>query len=231
MRRIYKQVSLSETAEGWQVSLDGRPIRTPARAPLAIPAKALAEAVAAEWDAQGDIVRPDTMPLTGLANVAIDRAVGQRAAMVAAVAAYAETDLLCYRDDGGGALAALQRDQWQPLLDWATSRYDALLVVTAGVMHRRQPETAVKALRAAVEALDPWRLAALQNAVGASGSLVLGLALLEGRIEADQAFELSQLDESFQMAKWGEDAEASARRAALRADLAATGRFLALLPA
>lgn len=232
MKRVYKQVSVEAAAGGgWEVRLDGRPLRTPARQPLHLPTRALAEAVAAEWDAQSDEIRPRSMPLTQLANVAIDRARDQHAQMVEAVAVYAGTDLLCYRADHPPALAERQRREWQPLLDWCALRYDATLAPTVGIVHRPQSEGALAALRAAVGDLDPWRLAALQNAVGTAGSLVIGLALLEGRVTPAEAYALSQLDELFQAEQWGEDAEAAARRASIRADLEATGRFLTALAA
>ncbi len=231
MKRVYKQVAVEPVDGGWEVRLDGRPVRTPARQPLHLPTRALADAVAAEWDAQADEIRPHMVPLTQLSNVAVDRARDQHPQMVQAVFAYAGTDLLCYRADHPPALAERQRQGWQPLLDWCALRYDALLVPTVGVVHRPQSEGALAALRAAVDALDPWRLAALQSAVGASGSLVIGLALLEGRVAPAEAFTLAQLDELFQAEQWGEDAEAAKRRAAILADLEATGRFIAALQA
>lgn len=229
MKRVYKQVSVEAVDGGWEVRLDGRPVRTPARQPLHLPTRALADAVAAEWDAQADAVRPNTMPLTQLANVAVDRARDQHPQMVEAVAAYAGTDLLCYRADTPPALAERQRRDWQPLLDWCALRHDALLAPTVGIVHRPQSAEALAALRAAVEDLDPWRLAALQNAVGATGSLVIALALLDGRVTPAEAFALSQLDELFQAEQWGEDAEAARRRAGILADLEATGRFIAAI--
>lgn len=229
MKRVYKQVTVAEIDGAWEVRLDGRPLRTPARQPLHLPTRALAEAVAAEWDAQADEIRPNDMPLTQLSNVAVDRTRDQRAEMMAAVAAYAGTDLLCYRADHPPALAERQKRDWQPLLDWCALRHDAALLPTVGIVHKPQSPQALAALRGAVEALDPWRLAALQNAVGAAGSLVIGLALLDGRLTPDEAFALAHLDELFQAEQWGEDAEAVRRRAAIKADFAATGRFIAAL--
>lgn len=239
MKRVYKVVSVAEAGRdagertgAWEVRLDGRPLRTPGRAPLALRSRALADAVAAEWDAQVEEIRPDTMPMTQLASTAIDRVAPQRDAIVDGVAKYAETDLLCYRAESHQPeLLARQRRVWQPLLDWAALRYDATLAVSSGVMPRPQPPGACRALKAAVEALDDMTLSGLQSAVAASGSLVLGLALLENRVTAEEAFEASQLDETFQIEQWGEDAEAAARRAALRRDLLDARRFLDLVAA
>lgn len=231
MKRVYEQVSVAEVPGGYEVRLDGRPLRTPARAPLVLPRAALAQAIAEEWDAQTEEVRPHTMPIMQLASTAVDRIGPQRTGVIDAVAAYAETDLLCYRAEHPVELARRQAARWQPLLDWAALRYDAALTVYAGIMPRPQPRGACQALRAAVEALDDLMLAGLQNATACCGSLVVALALMEGRISADEAFEISQLDETYQIEQWGEDAEAARRRASLRADIAATERFFALLRA
>lgn len=224
MKRFYKAAEASADA----VLLDGKPVRTPGKNPLRLPTPALATAVAAEWAAQGEAILPETMPLTALASTAIDAVGPRRADITAAVARYGESDLLCYRADDDAALAEKQAQVWQPLLDWAARTHDAPLTVARGIMPVDQPAAAVAALRRAVEAADDWRLTALQLATGASGSLVIGLALLDGRIDADEAFEAAETDASWQIARWGEDAEATARRAALRADLAAARRFAAL---
>lgn len=229
MKRFYKAADVARVGDGWAVRLDGKPVRTPAKAELALPTRALADAVAAEWEAQGDEVKPQTMPLTQLASTCIDGVVKRAAEVADAAAEYAGSDLLCYRADYPKALADRQAEQWQPLLDWAALRFDALLAPTTGIIHKPQDEAALKALRKALDGYDPWRLTALQNAVGICGSLVVALAFVEGLIDAAQAFEVSQLDETFQIEQWGEDAEATRRRAALRADLDATARFLALL--
>jgi chaperone required for assembly of F1-ATPase len=236
MKRVYKTVAVVEAAEGgqagWEVRLDGKPLRTPARVPMVLRSRPLVEAIAAEWDAQAEEVKPQTMPMTQLASTALDRVIPQRAAIVDGVAKYAETDLLCYRAEAHqAALQERQHRVWQPILDWAALRYDAQLAVQAGVMPRPQPAGACNALKVAVEALDDMRLTGLQAAVGACGSLVLGLALLENRITAEEAFEASQLDETFQIEQWGEDKEAKDRRASIRRDIAEARRFLDLVEA
>jgi len=234
VRRWYREARAGagrEDGAGFTVLLDGKGIRTPAKAPLVLPTAGLAEAVAAEWAAQGEELAADGLPLTRLANTAIDLDEARRTAIIDTLAAYARTDLLCYRADAPPALAERQSRSWQPLLDWAALRYDAVLIPVTGIMPVARPESAYRALRAAVAALDGWRLVALQEATTVAGSLVLGLALIEHRIDAETTFALSVLDETWQIEHWGEDAEAAARRAGQRADLAAIARFLYLLEA
>jgi chaperone required for assembly of F1-ATPase len=229
MKRVYKKVTAGPVEGGWGVALDGRPMRTPGKNPLVLPTEALAAAVAAEWDAQHDEIRPAAMPLTRLAATAIDRTAPLRRQVIEEVANYAGTDLVCYRADHPPALAARQQAAWQPLIDWTTSRYDAALAVTSGVIPTRQSPGALKAFAAAVAAQDDFRLTGLHALTASCGSLVIALAVLEGRLGADEAFAASQLDEMFQIEAWGEDAEAAARRKALAADIAAASRFIQLL--
>ena len=209
--------------------LDGKPVRTPAGHPLVVPSRSLADAIAAEWNAQGDSIRPATMPMLQLANTAIDRVLPDSAAVAAELAGYGETDLICHWAPEPAELVARQRRQWQPLLDWAALELDAGLKPVTGVMAQAQPGAALDALRRAVVALDPFRLAALHILTTCTGSLVIGLAVLRGRLEPAAAWEASQLDEAYQVERWGEDREAAARRAGLRADLEAGARLLALL--
>ena len=229
MKRVYRKAEVRPSDGGWGIALDGRSLRTPGRNPLLLPSEALAAAIAAEWDAQRDEIRPATMPFFRLAATAIDRTATLRDSVVAEVANYAGTDLVCYRAEGPPALAARQQAVWQPLLDWVTRRYDAALTVTAGVLPTPQPPGALRTFAAAVAAQDDFRLTALHGLTAACGSLVIALALLEGRLDADQAFAASQLDESFQIEAWGEDAEAAQRREVLAADIRAASCFLELL--
>jgi chaperone required for assembly of F1-ATPase len=229
MRRVYKRAAASPAEGGWGIALDGRPLRTPAKHALVVPNAALAEAIAAEWSAQQDDIRPVTMPLTRLAATAIDHTSAQRDQVVAETAKYAETDLVCYRAEHPPALVARQQAGWQPLIDWAMLRYDASLTVTSGIVPRPQSPAALKAFAAAVAAQDDFRLTALHAMTAACGSLVIALALMEGRLDAAAAFAVSQLDETFQIEAWGEDAEAAARRQALAEDIAAAWRFVELL--
>lgn len=231
MKRFYKTVSVEAVPGGFEVRLDNRPIRSPAKAPLIFAGEALARGVAEEWEAQGESIEPASMPLMQLASTAVDLVSAGRVAILDGVVAYAETDLLCYRAEHPRTLVERQAAAWQPLLDWATLRYDAPLHVNTGLMPRQQPAEALRALRVAVETVDDWTLSALQTATGACGSLIVALALIEGRIEAEEAFAVSQIDETFQIESWGEDPEMAKRRAALRTDIAACRRFVDLLRA
>jgi chaperone required for assembly of F1-ATPase len=229
LKRVYREVSTRPANGGWGVALDGRAMRTPAKHELLVPTEALAAAVAAEWDAQQDEVRPATMPLTRLAATTIDRTGSQRDQVVAETASYAGTDLVCYRAERPPELVARQQAVWGKLLDWAILRYDAPLSVTSGVIPKRQSPEALNAFAAVVAAQDDFRLTALHTLTAACSSLVIALAVFEGRLNAEAAFAASQLDETFQIEQWGEDAEATARRRALAEDIAAAARFAALL--
>jgi chaperone required for assembly of F1-ATPase len=229
LKRFYKQASVAEADGGFAVHLDGRPVKTPAGRRLAVPYRALAEAMTEEWQAQGEEIRPSTMPMTQLASTALDRIAPERAAILEQMIRFAETDLLCYRADFPPDLVARQTAQWQPLLDWAAETMGARLAVTSGVVAISQPVEAVAALLARLEGYDPWRLCAAQAACAASGSLVLGMAMAEGRLTGQQTYEVSQLDETYQIEQWGEDYEAADRRAALQRDILAAERLLTLL--
>jgi len=229
MKRFYNKAGTVPAAGGHGVTLDGRLVRTPGKRDLVVPSAALALAVAAEWDAQKEEIRPAAMPLTRLAGATIDRVPAQREAVVRQVTDYAGTDLVCYRAAHPPALGARQQAVWQPLIDWAVGRYAAPLVVTAGVIPASQPEESLEAFSAVVAEYDDFALTALHAATAACGSLVIALALHEGRLDAAEAFAASHLDESFQIEAWGEDAEQAERRAALAADIAAAARFLTLL--
>lgn len=229
MKRFYKEVAVVADDAGYGVRLDGKPVLTPARRPLLAPSAVLAEAMAAEWDAQKDTIKPDAMPLTRLANSAIDGVSERRLEVVADLTGYAETDLICYWADHPRELAARQAHGWRPLLDWAASRFGSNLQTFGGVMPQPQPADAVAALGQAVAALDPFRLAALHLMTTAMGSLVLALAVAERRLDAEAAFDLADIDERYQREQWGEDQEAARRRAQVRADIKTAARFLILL--
>ena len=229
MKRVYKEARAEPSGDGFTITLDGRAIRTPGRAPVVLPVLALAEAVAGEWAAQEDEVRPLAMPLMGLACTAIDIVVPRRAAVVAEIADYGATDLLCYRAEHPPTLVERQAALWQPLLDWAATQFGAPLTTTASALAVAQPEDSLAALDRAVEAHDDLALAALAAAVKAAGSLVIGLALSHGRLDPEGAFEAAELHESAQIEAWGEDPEATRRRAAVLNDLRAAATFLKLL--
>lgn len=214
---------------GFAVQLDGRPIRTPARALLVVPGALLAEAIAAEWNAQGEEVDPRSMPLAGLANAAIDRVAPDPAAFAATLAAYGETDLLCYRAEGPDSLVRRQAEAWDPLLHWARRRYDIDFEVVSGIVHQAQPEPTLDRLRRAVGARSPFELAALSPLVTVSGSLVVALALVEGAVGVDDAWTAATVDDAWQAEKWGEDELAAAALEARRRDFLAARRFLDLL--
>jgi chaperone required for assembly of F1-ATPase len=228
-RRFYKEASALADGDVWRIALDGKVVKTPARNPLSLPTRALAEAIAAEWNAQEAKVKPDSMPLMQLASTAIDRVAPDRARIVAETAGYAATDLVCYRAEGPAELVARQAAAWDPLIDWLRERYDVSLQQGAGVMAIPQSDQALAALSRAVAAQDDLRLTALGVITGAAGSLAIGLAVLEGRIGPEAAAEAAQLDELYQAERWGSDPEAERRRAAQKADLMAARRFLDLL--
>ncbi len=229
MKRVYRKVSTRPDEGGWGIALDERTLRTPGRNELILPTEALAAGIVAEWDAQQGEIRPATMPLFRLAATAIDRTAPLRESVVAEIANYAGTDLVCYRADHPPALAARQQAVWQSLIDWAAQRYDAALAVTSGIVPTRQSAATLHAFAAIVAAQDDFRLTALEALTACCGSLVIALALMKGRLDAEAAFAASQLDETFQIEAWGEDAEAANRRRALAADIAAAAHFLALL--
>jgi chaperone required for assembly of F1-ATPase len=229
VKRIYRKAEPVPAEGGHGVALDGRLVKTPGRRDLIVPSPTLAAAIAAEWDSQHGEIRRETMPLTRLAGTTIDRDAAQREAVVRKIADYAGTDLVCYRAAHPPALAARQQAVWQPLLDWAVERYAAPLTVTSGVIPSSQPAASLAALTAAVAAYEDFALTALHAATVACGSLIIALALLEGRLDAAEAFIASQLDESFQIEAWGEDKEQADRLTALSAEIAAAARFLALL--
>jgi chaperone required for assembly of F1-ATPase len=231
MKRFYQNAEPVQRAGGHGVALDGKPIKTPGKRDLIVPNGALAGAIAEEWNAQPTEVRAGTMPLTRLATTTVDRVAPQRDAIIEQTANYASTDLVCYRATRPPALAARQQAVWQPLVDWAVLRYDAPLLVTSGVIPRSQPAASLRALAAAVAEQQDFALTALHVATAACGSLIIALALLEGRIDAQQAFTASQLDESFQIEGWGEDSEQTERRHALAADIEAAAKFITLLRA
>lgn len=208
--------------------LENRPVRTPAGAQLVLPTAVLAAAVVNEWLAQSETLRPETMPLTRLAATALDRIGPYRAAVVDSLAEYAGSDLICYRAEDPLELVALQTALWQPLVDWTAQACGAQLAVCAGVLPLVQPQPALDALRAMIEATSDRQLAALASVVPASGSLVVALAMLHGRLDAEGAVEAALLDERWQAERWGVDQEAEARRAEIADDIRSAALFLSL---
>ena len=228
-RRFYREAATVADGDNWRIALDGKVVKTPARNPLLLPIRALAEAIAAEWNAQETKVKPDTMPLMQLASTAIDRVAPDRDRIIAETAGYAATDLICYRAEAPADLVTRQAAAWDPLIDWLRERYDVSLQVASGVIAILQSDQALAALTRAVAAQANLRLTALAVMTGAAGSLAIGLAVLEGRINPETAADAAQLDELFQAERWGIDPEAEKRRAIQKADLVAARRFLDLL--
>lgn len=227
-RRFWSTASAVPVEGGFTVHLDGRPVRTPLKAPLVLPTLGLAEAVAAEWQAQDGKVRPETMPFTRTANSAIDKVAAQQDEVVAMLAAYGDSDLLCYRAEGPADLVARQAAGWDPLLDWAAQALDAPLVATAGVIHIAQPGESLEALATQVSALSPFELSAFHDLVAISGSLVLALAVTHKRLSAEEAWSLSRIDEEWQISLWGEDEEAAEVAALKREAFLQADRFYGL---
>lgn len=231
MKRFWTEAAVVEAGDGFGIALDGRPVKTPARVALAVPTRGLAEAIAEEWRASGETVDPRAMPLTGLANAAIDRVAADPAMFAADLARYGESDLTCYRAEGPEPLVARQAESWDALLDWARRRYDVDFTCTSGIVHTPQPDDTVVKLAHAVAVLDPFRLAALSPLVTIGGSLVAGLAVLEQAVPPETAWEAVSLDDRWQAEQWGEDAEAAAALDNRRRDFLAAARFLELLDA
>ena len=231
MKRFWSEVRVEAGAGGFAIRLDRRPLRTPAKAPCLLPTRALARAVAAEWEAVEGGVNPAEMPLTRAANSAIDRVMPEREAVAAMVAAYGEADLICYRAPHPHALARRQGEAWDPLLAWADEALGAPLVAVEGVVHVAQSPESLARLGAAVRVHGPWELTALHDLVSISGSLVLGLAVSHGRLDAATAWPLSRIDEDWQIEEWGEDDEAAALAGRRRADFVNAARLLELVRA
>ena len=229
MKRFYKHAQAEPAGAGFAVLLDGRPVRTPARNPLEVPTFGLAEAISGEWNGQGEKIDPKTMPLTGLANAAIDRVAPDPDTFAASLALYGESDLLCYRAEHPAALIERQARDWDPLLEWARRRFDVDFETVQGVVHRPQPERTVGQLRTAVASRDPFGLAALSPLVTISGSLLIALALAEGAVDLEAAWQAATLDEAWQAEQWGADSLAAAALEARRREFEAAWTFLSLL--
>lgn len=229
MKRFWKEVATVAAEGGWSIELDGRPIKTPARELLVLPSEALARAIAAEWSAVGEKIDPRTMPLTGLANAAIDRVAPDKATFAAGLAKYAEADLACYRADMPQKLVDRQAEHWDALLSWARRRFDVDFVTTAGITHVQQPQATIDRLSHAVVALDPFQLAGLSPLITTGGSLVAALAVLEGGFTPGQAWEAVSIDDRWQLEQWGADEEAETALENRRADFMAAAQFLELL--
>jgi chaperone required for assembly of F1-ATPase len=207
-RRFWKTVTVAPVETGYQVLLDARPVRTPGKSLLVVPTRAMADAMAAEWAAQDAEIKPLTMPVTRSANSAIERVTVFRAEVTDMLAAYAETDLLCYRAESPAILARRQADGWDPLLDWASEALDARLIATKGVLPIDQSPAALAAIKTHIAAANVFQMTALHDLITLSGSAVLGLAVAKRHLDPEVAFDLSRIDEEFQAEQWGRDEEA-----------------------
>jgi chaperone required for assembly of F1-ATPase len=229
MKRFWRTAAAVEREDGWGVELDGKPLRTPTRVPLFAPTEALAQAIADEWNGVEEKVDPRSMPLTGLANAAIDRVVVDKNTFADGLARYAEADLACYRAEGPQGLIERQAKDWDALLSWGRRRFDVDFCTTSGITHVDQPAATVERLSHAISALDAFRLAGLSPLITIGGSLLAALGVLEGAFTPEQAWDAVSLDDRWQLEKWGSDAEAEAALASRRWDFLAAARFLELL--
>lgn len=230
-KRFYESVAVEHEGDGAELKLDGKTVRTPGKAALALPTKALAEAIAEEWRAQGERIEPESMPLTRLANSAIDGVTGNEPAVIDDILAFAGSDLLCYRAQGPRGLIDAQTKHWDPLLAWAKQTLGAPLVLSEGVVHVAQPEASLGRLKDQLASRDAFSLTALHVMTSLTGSALLPLAVALGRLTPEEAWAAAHVDEDFQISQWGEDAEARERRESRWRDFAAAAKTLTLLRA
>jgi chaperone required for assembly of F1-ATPase len=224
-KRFYAKAGVVEAADGFAITVDDKPIRTPSGRSVAAPTREIADAIAAEWDAQKEFIDPLTMPLTRFANSVVDAVVDRVDAVADDVAKYFGSDLLFYRAGHPEALVAREAAHWDPILFWAADALGAHFILAEGIVHVRQPESAIQAARAALPA-DPWSIAALHVVTTLTGSAVLALALVRGVIDQDQVWAAAHVDEDWNIEKWGVDEEVAARRAARLVDFRAAASIL-----
>lgn len=228
-KRFYQRAAVGErTEQGFPVLLDGKPVYTPARRALAAPSRELAEAIAAEWNAQGEEIDPARMPLTRLANAVIDAVAEKPERVVAEIEQYLGSDLVFYRAETPEGLIARQAQHWDPVLAWARDQLGARFMLGEGIVHVRQPQEAIAAARAAIPS-EPWRLGALSSITSLTGSALIALALAAGAIEAEAAWAAAHVDEDWQMSQWGSDELVLSRRAFRFAEMQAAVAVLELV--
>lgn len=228
-KRFYKDVTVAARGSGHAVHLDGRPLRTPGKLVLVLPTPQMAEAIAAEWSAQGATIDPMSMPLTRLANSVRDQVEGREPEVRADIVKYAGSDLLCYRADGPAELVAQQAAAWDPMLEWARETFGADLAVCTGLMPVDQTAASRAAIEAAVAKLESFRLASAYVVTTLLGSVVLMLAADAGRLTPEEAWRAAHIDEEWQISKWGEDAEAARRQEKRKTEFLAALRLNRLL--
>jgi chaperone required for assembly of F1-ATPase len=224
-----KFYTLATVTDELAIALDGRVVKTPLKAKLVLPTRALAEAVAAEWNAQADVINPALMPLTRLANTALDRAGNERAYVAGQVVEFAGSDLVCYRAEAPQRLVALQAESWDPVLVWAKAALGVDFKSAHGILHVAQDAAAIAAVEVHVATLDDFKLTVAHNLTTLTGSALIALMLVAGAISADEGWKAAHVDEDFQIAQWGEDSEATRRRTNRRIDYDASLQFLKLL--
>jgi chaperone required for assembly of F1-ATPase len=226
-KRFYQQASAGDVAGegGAPLLLDGKPVKTPARRVLAAPTPVLAQVLAREWNAQEKVIDPGRMPLTRLANAIIDAVTDKPQVVAEEIAKYLGSDLLCYRAEGPAGLIARQAQAWDPVLEWAHETFGARLLLAQGVVHVKQPQPAMAALRGAIP-VDPWRLGAVSAITTLTGSGLLALALAHRALDAEAVWNAAHVDEDWQMEKWGRDEQALERRAYRRSEFAAAEAVL-----
>lgn len=215
-KRFWSEASVVEAEGGFTVHLDARPVRTPAKSAMIVPTRAMADEIAAEWQAQDDLIKPDQMPVTRAANSAIDRVGPQFTEVAEVIADYGDCDLICYRADSPQELVARQIEAWGPLLAWSADALQAPLEPRIGVIHAPQDPASLQALRVRVHAFDAFELTALHDLVALSGSLVIGFAVCHNFREASALWETSRIDENWQIEQWGVDEEAEIEAARKR---------------
>ncbi len=229
MKRFYEKATVISLAQGFSVELDGREVKTPEKRLNFSPTKAMADVICAEWNAQGNKVVPDSMPMAKMQNTAIDRVDGRRSDLIAELVKYAGTDLLCYHSEFPEDLAARQKKLWQPLLDWVEKNHDITLKVTSGIIHVEQDKAQLGKLSEFLHSLDSFRLTAFYTITTLCGSVSIALNVFGGNITVDQAWAAAQLDDNYQIEQWGSDDEAKIRQDNMKAELDAAALFLDLI--
>lgn len=230
-KRFWTTTATVAVDGGYTIELDGKPVKTPAKSALILPTSAMAAAVAKEWDAQDGKIDPGTMPVTKGANAAIDKVATQKAEVTALLAAYGDSDLLCYRAAGPAALIAQQAAAWDPLLDWAGERFGVRLKSGEGVMHVAQDPDGQARLTAELDAMTAFELAGAHDLIALSGSLIIALAVIDTHISATEGWSISRVDEDWQISQWGEDEEAQAQEKIKRTAFCDAARFIAMCKA
>jgi chaperone required for assembly of F1-ATPase len=232
MKKFYKSAEAGTAPGGHVIRLDGKVVRTPLQNLLLLQSPPLAEAIAQEWLAQGAEIKPASMPLTQLANTMIDKANGpDRAAMNAEIIKYGGSDLICYFATHPADLVKLHQQHWGPLLAWMKGKHGIIFEPVSGIQYRQQPPAALDKLKQLIEGMDAAQFTIVQSVTASTGSVTIALALVEGRLSAEEAYQASCVDEIYQLKTWGADEPAQKKLEAIEADLKTIVRFRDLLSA